>query len=1453
MLPAQREGRHSHRPRKDPDLMTPSSCLRLLGGLALLATVLPACNKNPNSGGGSGPFKVTSGPMGAKIAGLNLPVQINFNKTVNPDTVGSASIQVVTVPDPAGLATAPPGSQASVSFTVSGMIVQIVPTVEFAPAGVEFGFLANALYEVAFTPPGGGTSVESTTGQPLNNPNQTFFFRTPDKGFDFNLGFPHAHVFLVDDADSVDFPGTLEDTDGDGSLVAEAVAFFNNPVPVVPAVPPQQVAVSPVRDVVFVFDDALSPPSAVNTVDNSSPTLRVSANTAPVPQFVPVTVPGQYAFLHQQDNLTVLRWRPGFVAWPPGGFLFVQVNSEVEDIAGNSKHSVTGSTIDDVFAVLQVASTPDPTAYHTLETFADKEHEDPTSSSAEWAGDFPGQLGPVLGGGTGADGPFQVDALGTLSNPGQTTVPLVAVINFTTKVVSLPTVRSVSGGLRVPRTWNFTSFLLPAGWTLKPLTDRNGDGTPDPVEFIVSDPGDPLDGLGAPLSVRCAGNMQIFGTVDCTGVDAKTLVRPESPADGNYAAYLGQGGVGADPLLAAGMGGHGGDVLLLKQDDTVATSLKSPQATPAYQSSDGKLTGATGRSKILTATTLFDELIDLSILNTDPGLSALLAAGEIRLQPNLGVGSSDVLNCGTKNQKIDENHPTFVVQSVAAGPAGTTFTVTTNPGDPTLTQPSKNIGAEAIAAATDCYLVGRLHGRAGTDPTPLQRGGPGAEPYVVVNEGALGITTTSGGGGGGGGISAGIAGESDGPPSNPAVNQRGTSGGLALDDSPGAPGGLGCARGIGRVMNDTEIDVQSQTGGASLAGLGGATLVGSLIIPNAANDGWMFRIASFDGTTFVVERIQLDVIDIGLTDGPGADGPGLQVGHDYDFLIVPSLDIGGAGGGGTGVSVTGTANTSFTVLPTLAPGAGGGAGGGSLLLETAHDLLLGPTSRVLARGGKGGKVSDLQTKFAGGGGGGGGNAIVRVGRTLDAFAGALVSVAGGAGGSQTGFGLGGTGGAGFIRLENFDDTLDPLVLQGVTEPPVSPVNIGRMLGLPQGVGQSLFFQSLVVNPEFTNLTVHYLADTDGNLVPENHAWSFSSSGISGGPSNHEDPPFRIVFNDVGTDNNGFLDSAAETSVFFKPSDLVSARTGLAFDAVNGVLLYSVGERATQLHRLDPATLLPVTTGAATIVLPSIPSVSENAIDLASIAVDSTGPDTEIFLLQRVERKVHVMDLETAAFLRTITLPVEVQGAMAYDSTHDVLVLANNTDGTLVTFTPRNVFAPDPVTTNYAPLAPIATFPLTHDGAALDSELTGMAYDAATTSLWCVDAMAGTLFQVSLAPGSEGSSVTGLQRFSPLTSGGQGVVPSSVAFSGTSLFLVHATDIEDCRVAAVAPASVSLAGAPLNLASFGTLLPEGANAISDGVTYLRFRIVIDGVHNDGVTQFGTVRVDDVDLTYENRPF
>ena len=621
------------------------------------------------------------------------------------------------------------------------------------------------------------------------------------------------------------------------------------------------------------------------------------------------------------------------------------------------------------------------------------------------------------------------------------------------------------------------------------------------------------------------------------------------------------------------------------------------------------------------------------------------------------MGSSLLGNSGTANQDIDENHATFVLESVSVDGTGTEFVVSSDPGDPTLNMPSDNIGAGPIAAAGDCYLVGRLRGRVGGDATPLARGGAGAEPYVVVNEGALGISTTGGGGGGGGAVESGTDGLSDGPPSDPLVDQKGGSGGISLDESPGAPAGQGSVRGTAMVLSDTELELLTQTAGRDLSELTGTALVGSLLMPNAPNDGWMFEISAFDGSNFTVERIQLDDIDIGLLDGPGFDGPGLQVGGTYDFLVLPRLDCRRRGRRRDGR--VGHRHGQQRLHRAAAAGARRGRRRGRRQPHARHgrqagDRPGGAHPREGRRGRHGVRRADAVRRRR------------RRRRRQPRAArrpwprgvpGRAGRVAGGTGGGVVGTGQGGAGGTGFARFEDFDDTVNLESLAGIVTPAAAEDNIGRQLGLPQGLGQSLFYMAPVVNPEWDLVQVAYVADTDDDDVAEACSWGFDDTGADGGAQGFLDPPVHLTFNSVPTDESGFFDNSKVNNSFYEACDLVSARAGLAFDAVHGVLLYAPGEVCSRVHRLDPVTLAPTTLGPSIILLPTIPSAATNVIDIVSLGVDTV--HSELFLLERVTRRVHVLDLDTGDFKRTITLPLDLQGAMTYDATDDLLLFADN--------------------------------------------------------------------------------------------------------------------------------------------------------------------------------------------------
>ncbi len=1443
------------------------------GGTSLLAAddrVAPDPEASEGSGGeggeeappgegvanGGGAFQITGGPSGGLVGGVNVPITILFNDIPDIATVSSTSLQVVTVTDPSGVSPAPGGSVPQVTYEVIGHTLLIHPVTVLSPSQVEYGFVEDALYEISFGPGPGGSVIESTSGEALSNVGVTLFFRTPATAFDYYPGFPSAEIYIVDDASLGVIPGTVVDGNGDNNLTAETLAFFGNPVKVETTAPLIELPTSPVRDFIFIFDEAAIPSTLVNPIDGTSPQLTISYNSAAPPAFVPKVIPANVFISHQQLDLTVVSWQSLLSALPPGALIEAQVGAGVEDLAGNSKFGDTGNGAPDVDEFLGVAPLgpgESPESTTLVEPFDDGSRNDTTLTNSGWATPNPGLLTPIIGGGPGTLGPFLVDALTTADDLRTTRLPLGATLDFDEMLVRIPTVFERAPDVFAPMVYNFDRFFLPDGWTLKPLFDRDGDGEPDPEEYLVADRDEPLlDGLGGPLVIRSSNNLDVRGTIDGRAPDSAPLVVPSGPVDPAYADYQGQGAPGTLATLAAGNGGDGGGVLLLTSDPTpaVAIPLQSPAAFPPFQVADAKLIGATGRSSLVTATTLEDPLNDFSIINTDPGLAATLAAGELLLQPNLGVGSSLAGNSGSPNQNMDENHPVYVIETVEVNAGKTTFTVASGPGAPTLNQPSENIGNPPVSGAGDAYLIGDLLGKPGGDPTPFERQGQGSQPFVVVNEGALGIITTNGGGGGGGSFQPGTPGDSDGPASNPALNQRGGTGGMSLDDSPGGVNGAGVIRGVATVMSDTVLHIDATSSGVDLSTVAPGALEGSLVIVGAPTDGWIFEIADFDsiGMDLTIERQIVDVLDIGLMSGTNGfvpAGPQLPVLSTPSIVIMPTLFIGGGGGGGVGVSVTGTVNFSPTVLPRLKPGATGGAGTGSIMLETGRNLLITESAEIIADGGLGGEVFDLLTQLAGGGGGGAGNVVLRAVKSLLAFPGGRVTALGGEGGSTMGAGRGGSGGSGFIRIETGSDNLNPAAISFLANPGLSGENVGLLISDAGGLAHSRFYQGEFANPEFDGVLVEYEAVVGpGDGAPAvDLQWGFTDNGIFG---DYEQPPFRILFNSVNSTAGGFIDAGAIDAGFYLAPDLVSARTGLVYDADAGTLLYVPGHGTATLYELDPADMSLV---GSTLFDPAV-ATPTNRIDVVSMAY-SPEFGGELFLLERLSGDIIVLDRTTLALRRRLMLPFGLQGAMAYMPL-DQLVIADNIRNRLVVIPTNDPGAVDPVNTDFVITEPLSVAPIDRDGEFLSVELVGLAYDAAGPSLWATDALTRRLIEMDAAPASLGESISSNHVLLELKDATDaGLVPSALGLNGSDLFLIHAVDP---LVSEIVKFSLSplLGETELAITAFDAELPAQAKSMIDGDLFIRFRIELLGEPVIEGTEFRKVRIDRVILTYENKP-
>lgn len=1421
--------------------------------ILLLGALLGACGGGGGGGGGPGVknFQVLSGPQGTTLQGINSTVLLNFSKELDPDSISPASVNLVTVLDSTGQATQPAGILASVTFEVDGTRLRIIPTVEFSQDSVSFGFAESALYEITFAPPGGAAEVLSTKSKSLTNADTSFFFRTPLKAADPQAGFPTARAFFVDDADSVVLPDEILDgNDVNTDPVDEALAFFSGVEELIGGGGPLPIPGSPFPDIVVGFNEAVIPSSVFNSIDGSSPSLRVLVNTVALPDFAPVIAPAEITFLKQQTDLTLVLLKSTVEAMPPGGFVRLEVAAGVQDLAGNSKFSVTSSITPLVRVDFLVSGDPDATLYEIVEPFQSTAQQDASFGSGAWGGDV---LTPVLAGGLGVDGPLILGA-----DPSAVIVPVSAVLDPDEMILKLPTVRPADTGTRVPRRWQFSRVTIPAGWTVQARVDRDDDGIPDPELFVVDLPGHPLDGQAAPLQIYATGLVDIGGTLRANGLPAETISLPDSQGDPAFAAYRAQGGLGAEG--GGGSGGSGGSVLMLDDADAIALPLASPETdgAPAFNVSDGKLRGVTGRSETLGATTLVDDDVDLSIL-TDPMLGmggqddlfALLQAGRILLQPNVGIGSSIVMNSGTPNQFIDENHPSFVVESVSVLGGSSTITV----AEGSMLQPSLNFGDgvdsfHPIAAAGDSYLIGPLAGAPGVDPGTLGRGGSGGLPYTVVNEGALGITTTSGGGGGGGGLNAGEDGADSGPEPNPLMNDRGSTGGVALDDAAGAPGGAGAPRGTGMVINGTEYDVLTQTAGTPFADLPPAAFENARLLPNAPDDGWAFRVLSFDGTTFQIAPLETQTSDIDLMTGPaGFAGPGLSAGQSTSFLLLPPEGAGGAGGGGTGVTVTGTQNISASTLPRLSPGVGGGSGGGSVQVETPGQFTLRSTARINANGGAGGAVVDNQLVLAGAGGGSGGELRLGAG-SFQLFQNSLVGALGGAGGA--GSAAGGDGAGGFVRFETLFADPNQASFAAFSSNPLAGENVGRLVGEPRSGAQSRFYDVGLVNPEVESVTVLYSADIDDDGTAETGlSWTLNASGVDGGAEDLPRPPFRFQFNSTAVGVDGQLDPTTAPPLFYEAHDLIIGRSGLAYDTTNDSFLYTAGESA-QLVRC----LTDIEGGCDTISLPELPGV-DGPLDIVSMAIG--GPDDELFLLERGTGLVHVLS-RAGSFLRTITLPYLLEGAMTYRTAmggvaDDQLVIASNRDDLVLLFPPRDLDAMTPATTSFGVDRADDFFTVTRDGEFQSLAVTGMAHDPATDTLWLLDGPSGRLLQVLLTDGMLGESNSGMQVDTRFTFGGAPTLLSALALGGGELRLTRSVDPDSTTLIAVDVADLNTAGADLALPDLGEALPEVSRSIADGDGFLRFRLAVDGlfVDTEGGVTFSKVSIDEVRVGVRNAGF
>ena len=186
-------------------------------------------------------------------------------------------------------------------------------------------------------------------------------------------------------------------------------------------------------------------------------------------------------------------------------------------------------------------------------------------------------------------------------------------------------------------------------------------------------------------------------------------------------------------------------------------------------------------------------------------------------------------------------------------------------------------------------------------------------------------------------------------------------------------------------------------------------------------------------------------------------GPGGKVSGDASLEPVT-----GGGGGGSG------SQGRYYSVPYNNGASAGGGGGGGIALASANDILITGGS-ILADGGDGGLIANSGTYAGGSGGGGAGGAIFAKSLRSVVLDNAKLSAVGGqagGGGNPTFTGLGGDGGAGFVRLHDGDGAP---TITGSTN--VQPAAFGTGTFVATGAGapsvaQTLWINTGVFDPDF---------------------------------------------------------------------------------------------------------------------------------------------------------------------------------------------------------------------------------------------------------------------------------------------------------------------------------------------------------------------------------------------------
>jgi hypothetical protein len=1092
------------------------------------------------SGGGGGSFAVSSTIFGydpftggfdasgqqgeAPLIPMNMSVVFDFTDSINPATANGGAILVQELDTSVN----PPAplQSAAVTYQVNGQRLTISPLITFSNSNVTYGWGDP------------DPTVAPKTYQILFQVAPATTVLTSTHGKQIGARDRGPYLFRTSSQIFDQVPGAPVPS-----------LRLLDPVTKVPLASLVNVPTDPVSLVEITFSEAVLPQTVLDPSGNgTSPNIKIEidrdGNLATDNSTTPgdrLLLPGTYSLSSTSVNsvvlwtslLTMLPTEPVSLPNPAGGCLYVvTVDGLVGDLSGNTKKSVPPSNpaAKDVFWFRTApgsATTPvDPVA----ETFDTQTNSDLTVTSARWGTLFSGFLTPGIGGGTGTDGAFDP------TDPAfQAAPPAGITLNVPSRLVTMSTETNPT----TQRRYEFTGFKVPANWNV-----------------VASG--------RFPLSIQVSGNVTVTGTINVSGAPGAVYV----------AGSITPGAAGA----AAAGGAAGGKGGATTDSAGASTYFPTKGGAPFGYTRIGFFTTAVANQGLSGRNTAMDTT---AFTLTDASMAAFLnplVTTNLWLQPNVGAD----------DYRFERTHPSFKVNSIAAG----MITVESNPANANyrgeLSQETDNpwvesdgaggIHAPLLAQAFDSYVIGELFGFPGSelfdvaldgtaDETVKAHAGTGSEAQAVMQ--TFLTLGRAGGGGGGGSVAAGSNGADDPTVANGPSGFGGTG-------NPGAAGGVaGPSALLSQRVNATVLRVSTPLFDDG-AGLPDASFVGHLVNPNVAQ-GNTFRIAAVDPlNTGALDTISITPIT--LLDGTILNLLNTVMPAGSTVRITPPYEVGGTGGGGAGVHCGGSSKTpsghtgdppllavagylsqdnlnvsrlgiydddnlgtavqdgledyseSIFTLPRWAPGGGGGAGGGALHIVAAGSIDIQAAAQILAQGGEGGRC-DLAgiASASGGGGGAGGTIFLGAGGTLTVASGGKISSAGGLGGAQNFGNKGGDGAHGRLRFENALGNLVPSNFTGATTPTVTAENLGKFPGGGNSIAQSIFVPIGALKPVYTKVLVFYTASVNGG-APTLCQFTVNGDGTIDVPNTTiNPPPFSLLVSTAPANSTtGFVDSASAT-------------------------------------------------------------------------------------------------------------------------------------------------------------------------------------------------------------------------------------------------------------------------------------------------------------------------------------